>query len=196
MSTVINISTSSQVINYSPNAPNFPPAQLPVITINGNPIPAPPMPNTPTGFQVVVFDSSKEITDPTAIIANTCIPVFANNGNNWWNTYQYCYSGICSTLLTSGNIDEQTIIVASYGMDNNMAPTNDALQMLMAYGADGQLQYWETHCDAGSQVGNPTSWTAFPISYILFGASGWGYGNGTELYDSNSGTAKLAVTIP
>lgn len=191
----INITTSSREISFSNP---LPPAVVPTITLNGVAVPPPSRaPFTPTGYQVLVFDARKNLVDPSALIANNYVSVVpSGNTNSWMSTYQYCYAAICSIILEAGNIDQQIRIIASFGLDTNMPPTNDALALMLATGADGQLQYWEQNCDAGSQVGNATSWVSFPGSYILVGGSNWGYGQGFESYVSTAGTASLAVSLP
>ncbi|MBS1701741.1 MAG: hypothetical protein JST12_08770 [Armatimonadetes bacterium] len=188
-SSTISISTSSQVINY---ATPLPPATLPTITIDGTPLAAPNNPYSPTGYQVVIFNSTKPVTDPTALLANVAFGVGNDPGtNSWWNTYQYVYSNMLSLILNTGNIDEQFLLIVSFGLDNNMPPTNDMLSTMLNLGANGQLQKWETTCDPGSQVGNANSWVSYPASYILVGSSGWGYGEGEEAYQNTAGPLSL-----
>lgn len=193
--TKINITTSSHAFNFSNP---FPPATVPKIVIDDVTLPPPrSAPGTPTGYQVLVFDSTKRMSDPTALLANEYACVYpSGNTNSWMDTYQGAYEYICSIILNAGNVDQQIRIIASFGLDKNMPPTNDALGLMLQSGAGAQLQYWEQHCDTGSQVGNNTSWVAFPASYILLGASAWGYGQGFETYLSTAGTATLAAAIP
>ena len=193
----LQIVTTSQVMSYN----NLPAAAPPKITMNGVPFPAPTAPPyMPTGYQVVVIDAALDYTHPASILANQYIQLYPQGqSNNWGSTYQYMYSGMLWTVLNSGNIDQQLLILASYGLDNNMPSTNDAYAMMLGAGAGSQLQYWETHCDGGSQVGNPTSWVAYPANYILVGFSARSYGQGYEIYQSagqqNSVTTTLSVTL-
>jgi hypothetical protein len=191
----INITTSSKVINFSQP---FPPAAVPTITIDGVAVPKPSQaPSTPTGYQVLVFDATKSLTDPLALIANQYACVYPSGStNSWMSTYQYCYDQIYTILLNAGNVDQQIRMIVSFGLDGNMPPTNNALALLLQTGGDGQLQYWEQHCNPGSQVGNASSWVAYPVSYILLGASGWGYGQGFETFLATAGAASLAVSMP
>jgi hypothetical protein len=187
----LEIKTSSQVINYP--WPQTPPA-YPQITMNGAALPKPGG-NAPTGYQVVVLDSSQDITTPGAIVSNQAVTVFPTSGSNsWMSTYQYVYSRMVRQILTSGNPGSQLIIVASFGMDNNMPPTNDAFGKLVDYGAGPQLQKWATHCDTGSQVGNSTSWVSFPTNYIFVGREFFSYGQGSEAYATGP-SASLSVTL-
>ncbi|HVT10985.1 MAG TPA: hypothetical protein VHE55_01855 [Fimbriimonadaceae bacterium] len=194
MSSSVNVEivTSSQVINYPFKSPGTPPK----ITLNGQTIPSPGQLNFPTGFQIVVFNSVMDITSPAAILANNYqFVVPYGDTSSWAQTIQYTYAGIVETILTAGNTNNQIIMLASFGLDLNMCPTNEALSTLLNYGANSKLQYWDTHADCGSQVGNSTSWTSFPASYIMIGGSGWGYGNGYETLLTSAGQATLTATL-
>jgi hypothetical protein len=94
----------------------------------------------------------------------------------------FSISKMVRQILTSGDTGKQLVFVASYGMDNNMPPSNEAFEVLLDYGAGPELQYWATHCDTGGQVGNPTSWVSFPTNYIFVGAEALSYGQGWENY--------------
>jgi hypothetical protein len=188
------ITTQSQEISYPwPQSP----VQYPKITMNGAAFPTPPQGgNDPTGWQVVILDQTKDLTTPDAILLNQYInAVPALNSNSWMSTYQYMYSMTLRRLLTSGNPGYQLLIAASFGLDNNMPPTNDGFAAFLDYGAGPLLQQWATHCDTGSQVGNNTSWTSFPASYILAGSNSQSYGQGYEAYNFNSGPTSLTATF-
>jgi hypothetical protein len=187
----LQIVTNSQVMYFN----NLPKPNPPKITMNGVALPTPPVPpSNPAGWQVVIIDPTKDITNPASIITNQYISLFPdNNGNGWWDTYQYLYSNMVTSRLNSGNVEQQLLLIASFGLDNNMPPTNDAYSMMMDIGAGSQVQYWETHCDVGSQVGNPTSWISFPANYILVGYVANSYGQGYEIYQNGSGP--LATTL-
>lgn len=188
------ITTSSQQINYPwPKTP----VQYPSITMNGAAFPTPPQGgNAPTGWQVVILDQSQDLTTPGAILLNQYVNAFAaSNTNSWMSTYHYMYSTALRRLLTSGNPGNQLLITASFGLDNNMPPTNDGFAAFIDYGAGPQLQQWATHCDTGSQVGNNTSWTSIPASYIMAGANSMSYGQGYETYNRQAGPTSLTATF-
>jgi hypothetical protein len=190
----LQIATTSQVMYFN----NLPKPNPPRITMNGVAIPSPAVPpQNPAGWQVVIIDQTKDITNPASIITNQYISLFASNNNSWWNTYQYLYSSMLWNQLNSGNIQQQLIFLASFGLDNNMPPTNDAYNMMMDIGAGSQLQSWQTHCDIGSQVGNPTSWISFPANYILVGYVANSYAQGSEIYQTGAGplTTTLNATL-
>lgn len=101
----LQIATTSQVMYFN----NLPKPNPPKITMNGVPIPSPSTPPfNPTGWQVVIIDPTKDITNPASIITNQYISLYpANNSNSWWNTYQYMYSSILWNQLSSANIQQQ-----------------------------------------------------------------------------------------
>ena len=167
----------------------------PVITLNGQNLPG-PQGGSPgqTGWQLVIFDATQDITKPAAVLYNRYIRLVASSGNSWMGSYPWMYKQIVNAILTTGNIDTQMILLASYGLDANTPPTNDALSVLLGLGAGEQLQYWETHVDVGSQVGNNTSWTSYPANYILLGSSSWSYGQGNEIYQF-PGSTPVTTTL-
>jgi hypothetical protein len=177
----VSITSTSQVMDFD----NFPPIALPKITLNGNPFPAPQGPNSriPCGFQVAVIDSTKDMTDPASIITNEAASVPIDQDNLWATTYQGLYDWIASDILTSGDVQNQLVFVASFGLDANMPPTPEALEQLIQRGAGRQIQEWVTSVDPGSMGGD---FISYPANYILIGNSAYGYGEGTEMYDSGS----------
>jgi hypothetical protein len=174
----IAVSTQSEPI---PNAQQ--PAVVPNITLNGTPFPAPSnKAYSPSGWQVAVLDSAQDLTQPEAVLSNLYIPLQEDNGT--WGDWEAMYDDMVTQVFTSGNVGMQIVIVTSYGMDANLPPTNDGLEMVLGYGAGPQVQAWlNTPLDIGSEGGD---WTGTPANYILIGASGLAYGNGTETF--NMGT--------
>lgn len=188
MNTVdVSITTTSQVMQFN----SLPPAQVPKITFNGQPVgQLPYTPSMPTGWQVLILDPTKDITTPAAVLGNTFLMLFPAQGSNFWaSTYHFMYSGMLRERLISGNYEQQIFIAASFGLDANTPPTNDAMNLLLDYGAGAQLQKWETSVDIGSQVDNDNSWTSFPANYIFVGSSSLSYGAGAEIYELASGNS-------
>jgi hypothetical protein len=182
----LSITSTSQVIS-NPNQP----ATLPKITMNGNPFPQPQQPGWATGFQVVVLNAAMDMTNPAAIISNRLIPV-TGQGTNWMSSYQWAYDAIVFQLLTSGNINQQLVFIASFGLDANMSPTTGALQWLIDTGAGPVVQDWVTHVDRGSEGG---SWTQQPANYILVGYSSQNYGQGNEKFQKQWGGNPLSTNL-
>lgn len=191
------VTTSSQVMQYN----QLPAAQPPKITMNGQQVgQIPQPPSTPTGWQVLILDPTKDIKTPAAVLSNVYILLYPASGSNFWmSTYQYMYTRMLRQRLISGNYEQQVVIIASFGLDANSPPTNDGMQLLLDYGAGPRLQYWETHVDVGSQVSNNNSWTSFPANYILVGVNSMGYGQGAEVFDratdSNPVKSTLTTTL-
>jgi hypothetical protein len=200
----INVSTSSQEINWSTQIPNLPAAVPPTIQVNGINI-QPSNPSiSPTGFQLVVFDVTQTIPTPASILVNQYLAVTAAQygspgDNSWMSSYANVYFWLVNYLLLNGNPDNQLIILASFGLDANMTPDNEGLAELINNGAGSQLQFWLKNCDPGSQVANSTSWVSFPANYIYVGFGNSGYGAGNEIYQaargSNSVKSSLNVTL-
>jgi hypothetical protein len=194
----IAMSTSSQVMNWYPTPPWLPAAQPPTIKVNGLAIQPSNPPSSPTGFQIVIFDITQTIPTPASILVNQWLQVYPaeETNNSWWNTYESIYFGIVNNLLLYGNPENQLVVLASYGLDANMAPDNDALEFLMNDGAGQQVQTWVKTCDPGSQVGNSTSWVSFPANYLFVGFGNIGYGRGSEIYQIPQGSnTNVASTL-
>jgi hypothetical protein len=185
-----------EIATTSEDMPTWEPAgKAPIITMNGNPFADLGAPGSPSGFQVVVINSAGDLTDPANILLNTYI--YCQQDNGLWDTlYQDMYSQMINAVLTSGNYEQQLLLIASFGLDADMTPSNDALQFLLDRGAGPGLQAWETTTDAGSMS---TGWVGMPACYLLVGNSGYAYGQGTESYVYNNGAAaqaSVSVTIP
>jgi hypothetical protein len=105
------------------------------------------------------------------------------------------YSQMVGAVLNAGNIDQQLLLLASFGLDLAVPPTNDGLQLLLTRGSGPGLQQWDLTPDVGSQGAD---WVGNPMSYILIGGSAYGYGDGTETFVYNNGdpaNASLSVTM-
>ena len=188
----LSITTQSQRIGTHP----YPPTVPPKITMNGAAIPAPTSGSAlPSGWQLVVINAYMDMTNPASIISNRYWSLTAPN-NLWSSSYQYMYRDLVRQALISGNTQQQLVIAVSYGLDQNMPPTNDGLEMLIEYGAGEQLQNWENHCNPGSQAGSSNNLVAMPVNYILVGYSSHSYGQGTEKYEHGDPIqSNLTVTL-
>jgi hypothetical protein len=187
----IEISTTSEQM---PNWQQLPPGQAPSITMNGAPFAQLPEPSLPNGWQVVVLNSTGDLTSPDNLLLNTYV-FLQNNEGEWGSTYEYMYAQIINAVLNAGNFEEQILLLASFGLDADMPPSNDALQFLLDRGAGPALQDWENNSDSGSQSGG---YVSTPSSYILVGNLGYPYGGGTETYITNNGQpapASVSVTL-
>lgn len=182
----IDVTTQSQQISSGND-----PAQVPTITLNGNALSgATNKPVTASGWQLVVLDSAQDMTQPAAVLSNLYTSLQEDGAG--WGDWEAMYEIMLTQALTSGNTGMQIVIVASYGLDANIPPTNPGLQMLLGYGAGPQLQAWlNAGLDVGSEGGD---WTSQPVNYILIGASSLGYGLGTEAYELSANFQPITST--
>jgi hypothetical protein len=171
------------------------PTKLPQILVNRNPFPQPPNPPSQgSGFQCVILDATaSDFTSPAAVRSNNWIGLQNQNGS-WMSTYGWMYSQIHRQVLTAGDPDSQILLLASYGLDANIPPTADMLEVLLDLGAGPDLQKWETSVDVGSQSGQ---WVAFPAAYVFAGNRGYAYGEGNEQcsYQGDNPTATIQFAV-
>ncbi|HEX8122204.1 MAG TPA: hypothetical protein VF549_13165 [Solirubrobacteraceae bacterium] len=180
----LQITTQSQVIQTPSQTMN-----PPKITLNGTAI-AQPKGSFCSGFQVVVIDPTLDITSPASIRSNNFLFLYNDNGN-WMTYYSGMYNAMKRQILTSGNTSQQIVLIASFGMDVNAAPTPEALELLLDLGAGPQLQQWLTTVDIGSQSGD---WVGFPGNYVLVGQPQYGFGEGTEAFQRAS-NSPVSTTV-
>lgn len=173
------ITTSSRSMQYTNPMGG---AQLPSITLGGKALTPSQTTTWPTGYQMVLLDVSGPV-GPEDLRLNKYYTVNPNSGSSWMQSYVWTYQRMLHDILVSGNPDNYLLILASYGLDNNMAPTDVFVRMLLSAGAGKTLQNWLTHSDIGSQAGGGT-WVALPANYIFVGYSPSYYGLAKgELYE-------------
>lgn len=187
----ISITTSSAPI---PNAQSWPAIQPPKITLNDQPIPPPDgNPYMPCGIQVVVINSTKDITDPANILSNQWqflgyeLPSYS-----WLDTYPRMWDGVASQMLSSGDPEQQVVLIGSFGLDVLSPPTAAALGQLMLRGGGTQLQQWGL-APWVSESGN--AFIQYPANYALIGNTAYGFGEGTEKYDYTGESSPIETTI-
>ena len=172
-----------------------PPITTPKITLNGDPLPAPKSPAyTPTGLQLVVFDAHRDMTKPEGILRNEYI-LITNDHGKWSSTYTRSWTQMVRNLLLTGDVNAQIVFLATYGIDVNMGPTNEAIETLFELGGGTKLQYWGLHSVPGQQPDTPGTYVENPASYVLIGYSSFKYGQGYEAYDSPGGRAPATTTL-
>lgn len=186
----ITVTTQSQPMQWG----NLPKPNPPKITMNGAEV-AVQQAYSSVGWKLLIIDPTKDITNPDSYLYNGYIGL-SSDGHNWMSPYyDRMYLQMLRSVLLSGNIESQLAIVASYGLDNNMPPITSFLPTLFDFGAGPRLQYWETHCNPGSEVGNPEAYISFPANYILIGYTSWSYGQGYEQYDTAQGSMPVTSTL-
>ena len=190
----ISISTSSQEIPLSSPLPS--PA-LPKITVNDVPVPDPGAPDHyPSGVQIVVINSTGDLSDPAAIISDKCSVVTQDAQQGWSDTYRNMFDDATNQVLGAGDPQQQLVIVATYGMDLGMFPTPDFVELMLSLGAGPQLQQW-INTAVPSESGD---WVDYPVDYVLVGSPGYGYGGASEKFDYAGGEGtpvqtSLSVTL-
>jgi hypothetical protein len=168
--------------------PNLPKPVPPRISLDGIAITPFSSAATPAGWQMVVLDSQ----DGNRVVFNQFFTLLAQQG--WMGNYQQMYTDMYNALTQQGfTTPRYVLVLASFCVDANMLPTAPLFDFLLNAGAGQQLFYWQTHCDPGSQVGNPNSWISYNGVYILVGHPGAGEGSGAEVYTQTSATLKVMV---
>lgn len=145
----------------------------------------------PCGIQVVVIDSTKDMTDPASIVSNTWQFLGYDLNYSWYDTYPRMWDGLARQLLSSGNIEQQVVLIASFGLDVMGPPTAAGLEQLMLRGAGTQLQQWGL-APFASEGGY---FVQFPANYALIGNTGYGFGEGTDRFDYTGESSPLTTTI-
>ncbi len=188
------ITTSSRYIQYSPDMKG---AQLPSITLGGQALTPAQTTTWPTGYQMVLLDVVGTI-GPEDVRLNKYYPVESNpgGGHSWMQSYVWTYQRMLHDILISGNTANYLLILASYGLDNNMPPTDAFLQLLLAAGAGTTTQKWLTHCTPGSQPGDQKVWVSNPANYIFVGYSPSYYGMAKgELHETGDYQHPVSSTL-
>jgi hypothetical protein len=177
----IAVSTSSQEMSPNPR-PN---AQVPKIALNDVAIPqaSGPTDEYPSGVQVVVMNSTGDLSDPASIITNNLNLVWADPQGGWDDTYRFMWDNVASQIYGSGDPQQQLVILATYGMDLGMFPAPDAIEVLLSLGAGVQLQNWINTASPSESGG----WVNYPVDYVLVGSSSLGYEQGTDKFDFAGG---------
>lgn len=172
-----------------------PPISPPKITLNGNPLPAPRSPAyTATGLQLVVLDAHKDMTKPESILRNEYVLISSDHGK-WSSTYARNWTKMVREILLSGDVNAQIVFLATYGIDANMTPNNEAIQTLFELGAGTKLQYWGNNSVPGHQPDTPGSYVDNPANYVLIGYSSYKYGQGYEAYDAPGGQGPVTTNL-
>lgn len=185
----VTVSTSSQPMSANP----FPNPVFPEITLNDVAIPQPSFqPSYPSGVQVVVMNSSGDLSDPANIISNKYNPIWPDENNGWYDTYGNMFDNATNQVLGAGDPQQQLVFVASYGLDLGMFPIPTSVELLLGLGAGPELQRW-INTDSPSEGGD---WVSYPVDYVMVGSSGLGYSQATEEFDYADGAAvKTSISV-
>jgi hypothetical protein len=186
----ISVTTQSQPMQWG----NLPKPNPPKITMNGIEV-AKEQAYVSTGWKLLVIDATKDITTPASYLFNGYVGLSTDGTHSWSGLYGYMYNSIFRALYVYGNINQQLVILSSYGMDNNMPPTREMMPVLLELGAGTRFQWWETHCNPGSIAGGANAYISFPVNYVLIGYSSYSYGQGWEKFDAAQGSMPVTSTL-
>jgi hypothetical protein len=185
----ISVTTQSQPMQWG----NLPKPNPPKFTMNGVEV-AQQQAYSAVGWKLLIIDATKDITNPASYLFNSYIGL-TSDGHSWSATYGYMYNSIFRALYVSGNVNQQLVLLASYGMDNNMPPTREMMPEILELGGGARFQWWETHCNPGSMAGGTNSYISFPVNYVLIGYSSFSYGQGWETFDAAQGSMPVTSTL-
>lgn len=185
----ISVTTQSQPMQWG----NLPKPNPPKITMNGIEV-AQQQAYSSVGWKLLIIDATKDITNPASYLFNGYVGL-TSDGHSWSSTYGYMYNSIFRALYVYGNINQQLVILSSYGLDNNMPPTREMMPVLLELGAGERFQWWETHCNPGSIAGGTNAYISFPVNYVLIGYSSFSYGQGWEKFDFAQGSMPVTSTL-
>jgi hypothetical protein len=172
----IEITTSSAAM---PDWQNLPAPQPPTITVNGTSIPEPSNAPAwlPNGCQVVVFSSYEDLTQPASIISNE-YQLVANQQGSWGESYRWMWDDVATQIMSSGNVEDQIVIIATFGLDVQMTPTAATFELALGRGAGVDLQQWGLL----PSISEGGYYIQYPANYILLGNTGYDYDEGYEQF--------------
>jgi hypothetical protein len=175
-----------------PNWQQLPPPLPPKITLNGTPLPAPSNapPWLPNGCQVVVFSGYEDLTQPSSIISNK-YQIVANMQGSWAESYRWMWDDVATQIMSSGDVEQQIVIVATFGLDYEMTPTAATFELCLGRGAGPQLQEWGLR----PSVSEGGDYIEYPANYVLLGNTGYGYGEGYESFDYSTSGNTVTTTV-
>ncbi|MFD1674179.1 MAC/perforin domain-containing protein [Alicyclobacillus fodiniaquatilis] len=184
----LTIYTASNIISW----PYVDSPVTPTITLGEQLVPNEPA-ATACGYQVIVLDSAK-LSDTSAVLFNRyyTLPKVQSWGQVYPNMYNEMLTDLKNNnLVKNGNV----LVLASFGMDNDMPPTNAMFGFLESAGAGETVADWINNCDPGSQVGNNYSWVSFPVVYVLVGMFNSGPGTGVEFFGNAHGDSQINANL-
>lgn len=185
----VEINTSSEVM---PNWQSLPAPQPPAITLNGSPL-SPPSNGPawlPNGCQVVVFSGYEDLTLPTSIISNR-YQIVANMQGSWAESCRWMWDNVATQIMSSGDVEQQIVIVATFGLDYEMTPTAATFELCLGRGAGPQLQDWGLR----PSVSEGGDYIEYPANYVLLGNTGYGYDEGYEAFDYSTSGGTVTTTL-
>ncbi|WP_250476042.1 hypothetical protein [Caballeronia sp. GAFFF1] len=170
------------------------PAPLPSVHLEGvEPTYATVEPAQPAGncgFRVIVIDGANP-SNSNAIRLNR---YFSTPNVPYWlyaNSMAEVYKDIHSAI--KGKLDQSAnlLIVASFGMDLHLVPTDEMVRLLQSAGAGEHLQTWRKLAKI------PTDWSGDSLcNYVLAGYFGGNEGVGVDQFEVGLSLKLEAVMVP
>lgn len=153
----------------------------PIITVNGFNAQPSVSPISPVGYQALILSNDAE---SPRILYNKYFSLDPNSYNWMTSSYPDLYQRMTDELSnTEFNKKGNILILCSFGLGLNLCPTEPFYRFLKLNGAGSELEYWETHCDPGSQMGNQNYWMVSSMNYVLASQLGNGPDVGNEVFD-------------
>jgi hypothetical protein len=109
---------------------------------------------------------------------------------SWSESYRWMYDGVATQIMSSGDTQQQVVIVATFGLDVGMVPTAATFGLCLERGAGKMLQQWgllPTPSEGGGYIYSPAN-------YLLIGNTGYDYDEGYEQFAYQDG-ASLTTTL-
>jgi hypothetical protein len=163
------------------------PQQPPHVAVANTPIAPADPPQGSRGFQVVVTDG-RNPSDPSAVLLNRyfvlpdTVPVWRSEEEG-----RQLYAEIRDAVQPLAQ-PSNLLIVASFGMDLQVPPTQDVLSLWRRFGAGNALDAWKRPAPL------PPGHENMPCNYILAGYGGSSPGRAAEKFELGT-TAQLEATV-
>jgi hypothetical protein len=145
---------------------------------------------SPVGAQVVILAGQGSVGPAVRFDKYYSLPL----EYRWPGTYRAMWDQIASDLDSRAKKGD-ILLVVTFGQFLNMPPTDSSVAMFERAGASTTLMYWLTHCNPGSQYGNPSVWTNQPRIYALAGVFGQDRGTAVEAFVGDNYSVNLDLTV-
>lgn len=180
------VQTTSSTVSW-PNSV----APTPPILIVGKALKPATAPTSPVGLQAVVL-SGDDVTSPDAVLFNRFYSM--PKQQDWGSVYQTMWDSLTDDVLGSYDEPGNILVLATFGLDRDMPPTDEALSLLETAGAGDVLNTWVSTSDPGSKSG-VNNWVGQPHDYAIVGVFGRGPGTAVEAVVDADRIARLSLQV-